>query len=228
MSGEIRRDHVTTVFGRKGTGKSELARYLFTLMGTRYRGGGRICIDTKDEHADELPGVPSITSPAAIFSSQTVRAVPPDPTDEEWFDELFRFAFDEGDTTIWCEELNAFTSPSKAPKWMKIYLYQGRRRKCGFIGTNQRPAEQHGCFLSQADHVIVYPLQYRLDREAVARHLDVEHVDVVSELLDELPEYGFLHFDVAAGELSSSGPVHDPDALTDALSKLYFGPYDPT
>lgn len=214
------------IFGRKGTGKSDLARYLFMLFGTRYRNGGRVLIDSKDEHSESMPGVPTFDSPSEVFQAQTVRLVPPDPTDDKWFDEVYRLLFEAGDCVLWNEELNSFTSPGKAPKWTKIYIYQGRVRKCGFLGTNQRPAEQQGCFLSMADHVISYALRYKLDREAVARHMGVKNPDEFDDLLDQLVPFGFLHYDVEHDDLSSSAPIHDPEALTAEISRLYFGPYD--
>lgn len=214
------------IFGRKGTGKSDLARYLFMLFGSRYRGAGRVCIDSKNEHSESLPGVPTFESPSDVFAAQTVRLVPPDPTDADWYDEVYRRMFEAGDCVLWNEELNSFTSPGRAPKWTKIYIYQGRVRKCGFIGTNQRPAEQQGCFLAMADHVISYALRYKRDRQAVAQHMGVESDEEFDELIDSLVEFGFMHYDVAAGELSLSEPVHDSEVLTQEISKLYFGPYD--
>lgn len=218
-TGEVRREHVSVFFGRKGTGKTELARYLWSLFRP-----WRICIDVKEDLADKLPGVPTVDSPGEIVGLQTVRVVPPHPDDERFYDELFGIAFKHGDVCIWWDELDAATSPNRIPQAAKIYVVRGRSRRCGLLGCTTRPANTHPAFLSQADHVFVHKLRHRLDIDAISRHFDIPP-DQLIDALDDLDDFGFLHFDTAAGELESSEPVHDPDALTAELSKLYFGPY---
>ncbi len=218
---KVQRDNVSVFFGRKGTGKSELARYFFSILAPM-----RVVIDVKDDLGDKLPGIPTVQSARDVVRFQTVRVVPVDPDDETFYDELFEILFGLGDVVVWWDELDAATGPNKIPRNVKIYLVRGRSRRCGLLGCTTRPANTHPLFLSQADHVFVHKLRHRLDIDALARHLDISS-DELSAELDDLEQFGFLHYDVAAGELVASDPVHDPDALTSEISKLYFGPYDP-
>jgi hypothetical protein len=222
----IHREQVSVFFGRKGTGKSELARYLFTLFSSPWR----ICIDVKDELEAKLPGVPTVEDPYDVLKFQTVRVAPRDPDDEAFYDELFRILFENapmfGGSIVWWDEMDAATSPHKIPKQLKIYMIRGRSRGCGLLGCTTRPANTHPVFLSQADHVFVHKLRHSLDIDAISRHFDIP-ADELSGALDNLPEFGFLHYEVKTGELESCDPVHDPDALTAELRRIYFGPYDP-
>ncbi len=220
---EVRPNHLSLFFGRKGTGKSDLARYFFFLFRVR----PRICIDTKDEHEDALPGVPTVDSPTEVFKFQTVRAVPPKLNKVAWMDEILARAFELGDVVLWWEELNAYMSHNRCSEDASIYALQGRKRKCGLLGTSPRPADVHGDLKSQADHFFVFLLKYLRDKEAAAGHLDLPNVAALEELYAQLVPFGFLHYDVAADELVVNDPVHDPDALTAELRRLYFGPYDP-
>lgn len=201
-----------------GTGKSELARALW--IGQR---DPRICIDVKNDLGERLPGIPTIDAPSEVLDSPIVRAVPPDPSDERWYDAIYTAAFNQGDTLIWLDEANEVTKPNYVPKSIRKYVLQGRSRGCGHMACTPRPADVHPVFASQAGHVFVFRIQHPRDRKAISEMIGVPPAKIEA-LLDELQDYWFIHYETALDEAIPCAPAHDPDELTAKIAARYFGP----
>jgi hypothetical protein len=213
---DIRRTDRVAFFGQTGSGKTELARSLWIGMAAP-----RVCLDIKNDLADRLPGIPTIFDPSAVREYETVRAVPPDPSDEGWYEEIYRLCFDQGDTLIWLDEANEITSPNYIPRGIRKYVLQGRSRGCGHFACTPRPADIHPTFAAQAGHIFVFRIRHPRDRKAIGELAGVPPAEV-EETIDALPDWGFAHLEVATGEFTRCRPAHDPDELTARIASLQF------
>lgn len=216
----IERTHRMVFYGRTGTGKSELARAIWTVFAPP-----RVVIDVKDDLADKLPGIPTVDSPVEVFAHPTVRAVPSRLDSAAWFDELYARALAEGGYVIWLDEANEISRPSFIPLQVRRYILQGRARRCGHLACTPRPADISPTFGAQANHVFVFRLTHPRDVAASAALLGVSEREL-KDAFEALPPYGYVYEDLTdpASAPVLMAPSHDPDELTAKLVRLYFGP----
>jgi hypothetical protein len=226
---EITRNSFTCCFGMTRTGKSLLARGIFMAQP-----GPKVAIDVKDEmqkpDENRLPGVPTVTDPAQILDYPTCRAVPPDPSDEAWYDELYLHAFNNPPYLVWLDEGNEPTSSSFIPRKMRTFILQGMGRGSGHIMCTPRPADVHKTFESQVHHVFVFELQHERDRAAIARitglpsaHID-ERLDYIAQFRVSAsePSHHFLYFSPGMREFRTFDPIEDPEVLTAQIARRSF------
>ena len=219
---EVERGAFTCCFGVTRTGKSLAARQIFMA-----HAWPRVAIDVKDEMADRLPGVPVVYEPAQILDYPTCRAVPLEPGDEDWYDELYSVAIassskDAGGYLVWLDEGNEPTHPGFIPRGARRFILQGKGRGCGHIMCSPRPASVHKTFESQADHFFFFELQHPRDQHAVAE-LTGLHPDRVREAFDEIgshrvsdiePSHHYAYYRRGMRELVICEPLEDPAILT--------------
>lgn len=213
----IQREHTQVFYGIKGSGKSELCRAYWVSQAP-----WRVVIDVKDDLGDKLPGVPTVESPREILHYPTVRVVPSKPNDRAFYEEIYDVAFQAGDCLLWCDELNEMTHPGYIPDNQRRYILQGRTRRLGHLGCTPRPADIHGTFGSQADHIFVFRVQHPRDRDAIAGLIGAKPVELNAHL-DQLPKYHFIYRD-EENDIHICAPSHDPDELTRKLRSRHFGP----
>lgn len=206
-----------TFFGPVRSGKSELARAFF--FG---HAAPRICVDVKDEHRPHMPNVPTVESPREAMDYWTCRAVPPDPRDERWYDELFFAAIERGDTLVWLDEANEISRPNYLPTGVRKFILQGEWRECGLLACTPRPADISPSFAAQSSHVFSFRMRHPRDRLAVAQIVGLAQEEF-DRRNDELDKYHFLHYDVVDGTVESEPPSHDPDELTARVARMSFG-----
>ena len=69
-----------------------------------------------------------------------IYVVPWDEQEQEYYDKLFKYCFEQGDITVWVDEIMIICpSAQKIPRFLKAILTAGRSRNCRFLGCTQRP-----------------------------------------------------------------------------------------
>lgn len=219
---EIERNAFVCCFGVTRTGKSLAARQIFMAQAWP-----RVAIDVKDEMDDRLPGIPIVHEPAQILEYPTCRAVPLEPSDEDWYDELYATALaasskERGGFYLWLDEGNEATSRSFIPRGARRFILQGLGRQCGHIVCSPRPVDVHVTFEGQATHFFFFEMQHDRDRLAVAsltgiaqRDVDAAFDEIASHRVSDVePSHHYAYFRRGMRELRVCAPLDDPEILT--------------
>lgn len=181
MAGPLDPDKGThvTIVGRKGTGKSVLARRLFDSYPY-----DRVVLDVtgdiRRDFAEE--GVPyvKLTAPLPVRlprgeNGQPVTAVfVPDMGDPAALDDLDRalgLALARGRTLVWIDEVGVVTTANKTGPNMRRALHHGRHKQLTMLNCGPRPVDIDPLVLAQADETFVFDLPNPRDRERVANSI---------------------------------------------------------
>lgn len=193
------------IVGMTGSGKSVLARHLFSAIRCR-----RAILDHKGDQT--YPGAATARGAAAFARAwadghQVVRFVPLEGTPEEYGDVYALLFADPAPTFVWCDELYGPGDANSAPRAMRIYLTQGRTRRKGHLGLTQRPVRVCAEALTEAEHLFVFYGGLRpRDLRPVADELGMDWRELQAEL-ERLEPHGFLWRDRRAGTLRACPPL---------------------
>jgi hypothetical protein len=183
---------VFAVLGRRGSGKSYLARRIqecyprkvvFDTLG-EYRGGNHLhCSDFESfgQRVLELQDAKAFTL-VYDFDVEKEDHLPE-------FDQALRVLFYRGNLLVCVEEIQALATAHKMPMWLKHCLLRGRHRNLGLLFTTQRPGECHKTIISQAGHVFCGSLHEKNDLDYCRAVLGERALE-----LGTLPEREFLYF----------------------------------
>jgi hypothetical protein len=212
-------NHITIV-GRKGSGKSVLARRFWAGWP-----GDRLVIDPtgdvdagEDAERLELP-LPSRWPNNPLGDLEAVGGKPkrstlryvPDMGASTYVDDMDRavgLAFTKGHALLWVDEVGELTNASSTPPHVRRLLHQSRHRKLSMLFCGPRPMDINPLVMSQADYIAVFRLPNPADRKRIA---DVTGLDL-GELEDALAEavsvdHGYVWYDVVAEELLICPPL---------------------
>jgi hypothetical protein len=192
---ELDPDDANHIFctGRKGSGKSELARSFWESYPY-----DRLVIDpTGDVKTGDpktvklelpLPSRWPSPSPFREHERTTLRFVPDfgSPTYVDDMDRALGLAFNHGGQhkkaphhrcLAWVDEVGELTGASRTPPAMKRVLHQSRHKKLSLLFCGPRPIDINKLVLTQADFIAVFPLPARADRERIAEAIGMESGD---------------------------------------------------
>lgn len=194
-------NHVTVV-GRKGSGKSVLARRLFDSYD-----GDRMVIDpTGDIHLEPEPGLTQLTDPLPIRwpmppdERRSTLRYAPDMKSPTYVDEMDRaagLAFGKGDALLWLDEVAVLTRANATPPHMRAVLHQSRHRNLSLLFCGPRPVDIDPLVLSQADYVAVFQTPNPRDRQRLADAMGLE-LPTMEAAHRELGEHDYLWYDARA------------------------------
>lgn len=153
----IRPDDCILVMGRRGCGKSFLAKKL------QSRWPRRVIIDSLNEYKKEKLKFSSFDAFADKMqelkdtkAKEFVVVYQFDPESDlhhEIFDQIMRLCYYFGDIQVVIEEVQLYCTPHQLPKWLKNCLLTGRHQNLSLMFTTQRPGELNKTALSQCAHI---------------------------------------------------------------------------
>lgn len=194
----IRFDDCLLILGRRGCGKSHLAKGLQKLWPRR------VVIDTMAEYSNE-PGVEKVFDFDQFAKRLTELAQkrekkfvlvfqfsPEADAQEDLFNEILRLCFYFGNVQIVIEEIQFWSTPHQLPKWLKNCLLIGRHHGLSLLFTSQRPGQVNKTILSQCGHIFCGQIFEGNDLNYLANFLNQK-----SDLLINLPDRQFLYFSKA-------------------------------
>jgi len=232
------RSYFIDVLGKKGYGKSALARWIFDSYPY-----DRLVIDTT---GDVAPGEDWRTVRGEIperwpvnFDGKriTLRYVP-DPTSPHYRDDLDRavgLAFShgarKGHVMLWCEEVHEMAPSGRTGPHMRRALRQGRHVGLTMLNTDIRPVTVDPLVLNQADIIYSFRIPNPRDRQAVAdsigwdlkepiEDLDGESLDQVLAGLEKFHYARYVHED---DELVVFPPLPAPKKIPHADRSMGVG-----
>lgn len=194
--------------GMTRSGKSELARYLFSQIRVR-----RILVDPKREWSLGV-GIPrvdlraqsldeAIAEVAAIDFTLPVIHVAPAWLGRRGAKDAARYQLEAlfaaimaipGDLHVWIDELYGVSSPSWAPAGLIELEVAGGGRGKGSTSCTQRPVNVAKECLTEADHIFLFgPLDKDDVRESLRGCSSFIAPELALELMAAQPRYGYLY-----------------------------------
>jgi len=197
--------------GKKGSGKSELAKMLY-----RTYPYDRLAIDpTHDltdlgadvETIDELPG----RFPVDDDGERVSLRYTPDigsPTYNDDLDRAVGLALYHPNRRCFllADEIADLTTASKTPPHMRRALAWGRHKNLHLAMCNPRPKDVNPLVISQADFVYVFRIPHPLDQERVAACIGWPPGEF-AERVQALDQYEYLRYDALNEELTHWPPL---------------------
>ena len=190
---EWRSNQVISIFGKKRSGKSVFSK---TVLWPNI--DNIICYDLKYEHVDlaedenvyiahNLEGVKE------LIETRGIKKVVYQPynRDIEDFNQLAKFVFFRGNTTLWVDELKSISTPLTYPFYLGECIRLGQIRGIGVILVSQRPSMIPSLAISEADIIVSFRLQLLRDAEKICAVMGEAQMN---ELV-HLPDYYFLIYD---------------------------------
>jgi DNA helicase HerA-like ATPase len=185
----MKRDNtITSIFGRKGSGKSTLVGqitsdhrrvFVFDSMGEYDETRGFVVCYGLAECARAM--VELRRSPLFRLSLRVDRV--------EDFLKLLRIAYEIPDTLLVIEETSLYCSPSRLPDDLSRLVRYGRHRKLNIVFVARRPSEIHRELTAQSDVIVTF-------RQHEPRDVDYlkSFIGPRVENVSRLPEYHVLAF----------------------------------
>lgn len=118
-----------------------------------------------------------------------IYVVPWDEQETEYYDKLFKFCFEQGNITVWVDEvMTVCDSPQKIPRFLKAILTAGRSRKCRFLGCTQRPTGIPAIIPANVTHFYTFTLNQPSDRKRMVE------ITGCTRLYEKPDKYYFWYF----------------------------------
>lgn len=165
IDARIKRGDRVTIVGRTGSGKSVLAR---TLLGSFSRA---VLVDPKGRAT--LADWPIVYGSAAFQKAWPVTPriiVRPGAGEDRrrWLDAIAWHVFRTGETAFNLDDTMGVVSANQSAPGLEAILGQGRELGITGIVCTQRPTRIPPAIMSEADHIFVFTLNKRDDRETVS------------------------------------------------------------
>jgi hypothetical protein len=211
------------VSGRKGSGKSVLARRFFDAYPY-----DRLVIDPTGDVSTALAddGVPFVRltdplplrfpraagdwegrGPAKMDGGQRQRVTAvfvPDmgsPTAEDDMDRALGLALGNPPTCAWVDEIGTLTRNGKTPPNLRRALHHGRHQKLTLIMCGPRPKDIDPLCVSQADHIFTFDTPNPLDRKRISENIGWPPAEF-DRAVNALGEHEYDWYDARAHRLT--------------------------
>lgn len=217
---EIRLNDRLAIFGGTGSGKSILAQVMYRSIPY---GWWKIVIDVTDSVVE--PGAFDFYDPTNIpwdvkdendNPIYALRFIPDVDADmEAQIDSLYFNIFYHGACWVWLDEANEVTTAHHTIDGLRKVLLQGRKAYVGHAACTPRPADISKSIVTQSQYLAIFHLVDFDDRIRVARYIGMSP-DEFDGIMEQLPEYNYLFYDVAMRTLYQVPPV-PMDVVLDIL-----------
>jgi len=203
-------------FGRKGSGKSFLARRLFDsypydslvldITGDLWR--DFVADGTKDDPDIRLVKL-STPLPARLPEEdeegrRQIFVLAPDMGQDDALDDVDRaigLALRRGRMLVWFDEVGIISPVGRTGPNMRRYLHHGRHHQMTGLACGPRPVDIDPLIVAQADHVFTFDLRNPADRKRIAENIGWEPKQF-DAAVHELGRHEFLHYSGEDNELS--------------------------
>jgi DNA helicase HerA-like ATPase len=198
----IRYEDRIFVTGASGTGKSTLALRLLLSAAAP-----RLVIDPSDSLLLDQPGFVTFRDPRRPpAGAATARFVPADPADRDAYDLVYQWAWARYPRWVLLDEAGVAAPAQGAPRWLRTFVVQGRKRGLGHLACHTRPREVDRNLIAQAAHVFIFATANPDDRAHLAALMGVPPALLESSLA-ALPWHGFLWWSVRDQVLTACPPL---------------------
>ena len=164
--------------GKKGSGKTELAKYLSSeherLIVWDFLG---------QFECNDIANHTKIIEKALANSVFNISIRLPD----HYFPDICTLVKQKGNCLFVVDEIDMISSPTSIPKELDYLIRYGRHHSVDLITTARRPAEMHRNLTANADDIYVYHTHEPRDLSYLSRFLDIE-------VIGGLKQYEYLHY----------------------------------
>lgn len=174
---------VITVLGTRGTGKSTLARRISAMWPRK------IIIDPVEDWTDG-----KAFSNFNSFSNELInlkkenkkdfklifRFDPDCDNNEEVFNHVLRLAYHFKNVQVIIDEVQLFSSPHFASKYLKNNLFIGRHNGISMLPITQRPGQLNKNILAQSQHVFCGQLHEKNDLNVVSEFMNIPREEIIN------------------------------------------------
>lgn len=180
------------IFGRRGSGKTELARQLSFAIARN--------------------GLVLVYDPVCQWPSRNRRTVRNLESADQWpplvsfcddnVDAVCNLALEVGNCTLIVDELDLLCSPhSWKSEAAQHVVRRGRHHRVGFIGTGQRFSNCHNDIIALAEKIVCFDTQHPGDVDRIEKTLGPEY----SEAMETLGRYEFVCWPDSVAATSAIG-----------------------
>ena len=115
--------------------------------------------------------------------------MPWDEQNEDTYNALFEWVFQNGDIRVWVDELMTVCPNSmNIPKWLKAIYTAGRSRRASVIACTQRPSGIPAICIANSTHYYVFAMPQPQDRKKM------QDVTGCLEFGDKPEKYWFWYY----------------------------------
>lgn len=216
---------VVAIVGRKGSGKSKLARYIaqtypwdqihIDLHGVdrpwqldeQRKEGDPYYFDISDGVPDRWPEWKRPDEDDAVEIPMIAYYQPDAGSSDIIYDmdQVVKLAYVHTRCLLVVHEWGELGKVHRTPPFTRRVLSQGRGRQISLMMLMHRPANVDPMTFTQSDLVGVFQVPNKRDRETIANGIGWD-IDDFSAAVQELPPYGYLLYDRRIGEPEEGKP----------------------
>lgn len=199
-----RADQRVAIFGKTGSGKTQMGVWL--LSETNFDTQPWIILDYKRDHLlnsiDRIKqiGLDQVPADPGLY----IVHLDPEDSDSGGVDAWFRKVSERENVGLYIDE--TYEIPGGTD--FRRILTQGRSKRIPVISLSQRPAWIPRFILSEAEHIVVFHLNHKMDRKKIEEFVPDDKLD----LSERLPKYNSRWYNVDLDHTFQILPV--PDATT--------------
>lgn len=176
---QIKAGECVTIVGKRGSGKSFLARKIGLAMPKQvifdpvcdWTDG--VIVKSFSDFCEKIKLFKDAERGNLIF-----RFDPDDSHRAETLNEALRIIYNLGNCQAVIDEIQLFTSPHYMPPYLENLYFIGRHKNVGVTAITQRPSKLNKSCLSQSEHVFVGQLHENNDIKVVSSFLGLSHLEI--------------------------------------------------